>query len=110
MSEVDDVLLRLERTIAAREADTAEKSYTKSLLQAGPGKCAKKLGEEAVECALALVGEDREAVTNEAADVMYHLLVGLRSRNVAWADVLQVLEQRMGVSGHDEKASRAKST
>lgn len=101
-------LERLAATISDRRVSTADKSYTKSLLAAGPGKCAKKFGEEAVEFALAVVAEDQPAVESEAADVLYHLLVALEARDVALTDVLRKLEDRMGTSGHDEKASRGR--
>lgn len=101
-----DVLARLEAVIAARRSSTADASYTKSLLDAGAAKCAKKLGEEGVECALAVAGEPHEAVVNEAADVLFHLLVALAARDVPFSEVTACLDGRMGVSGHVEKASR----
>lgn len=104
----DDVLRRLAATIRQRRSETAEKSYTRQLLEAGPKRCAKKLGEEAVEAALAIAGEDDAAVKAEAADLLYHLLVALESRNVAVDDVLGILEGRMGTSGLAEKAARPK--
>lgn len=104
----DDTLERLAETIKARRAESAGKSYTRQLLDAGPFKCAKKFGEEAVEAVMAAAAQDQSALTAEAADVLYHLLVLLESRDVALADVLKVLRQREGTSGLDEKASRAK--
>ncbi|MEL6374435.1 MAG: phosphoribosyl-ATP diphosphatase [Pseudomonadota bacterium] len=103
-----DTLKALQATLAARRSETAERSYTRSLLEGGPTKCAKKFGEEAVELVIAGVGEDDAALTNEAADVVYHLLVLLEARGVAFDDVLGELERRMGTSGHDEKASRGR--
>lgn len=103
----DDVLLRLADTIRARRSDTAGQSYTRQLLDGGPVKCAKKLGEEAVETVIAAVHQDTTALKAEAADLLYHLLVVLEARDVALADVLAVLEGRMGTSGLAEKASRA---
>ncbi len=100
------ILATLSETIHARRASTAEKSYTRSLLDAGPPKCAKKFGEEAVELVIAATGEDDDALHNEAADVIYHLLVLLESRNSDLAPVLDVLNRRHGISGHEEKASR----
>jgi len=102
----DDVLTRLAATIHARRAESAGKSYTRQLLDAGPMKCAKKLGEEAVETVIAGVHQDDAALKAESADLLYHLLVLLEARGVALADVLSVLESRMGTSGLDEKASR----
>lgn len=102
----DDILKVLARTISARRAEAGERSYTRQLLDAGPKRCAKKLGEEAVETVIAALAEDDAALRNEAADLIYHLLVLLESRNIAIADVLVVLEKRMGTSGLAEKASR----
>ncbi|MCB1548186.1 MAG: phosphoribosyl-ATP diphosphatase [Hyphomicrobiaceae bacterium] len=102
----DDVLGRLAATIRARRAESAEKSYTRQLLEAGPARCAKKLGEEAVETVIAATGESRDALRAEAADLIYHLLVLLECREVDVADVLRELERRMGTSGLVEKASR----
>ncbi len=99
-------LERLEAEIALRRRSTAQKSYTKSLLDAGPGKIGDKVREEADEFARALVGESDERVISEAADVVYHLLVGLASRGTPFRAVLDVLARRAGTSGHDEKASR----
>lgn len=102
----DDVLKKLADLIRSRRDDTAAKSYTRQLLDGGPAKCAKKFGEEAVEAVIAAVHQDDAALRAEAADVLYHLLVVLEVRNVALADVLAVLEGRMGTSGLAEKASR----
>lgn len=102
----DLVLSRLADTIRARSDASAESSYTRSLLDGGAERCAKKFGEEAVETVIAAVSQDNDALKAEAADLIYHLLVLLQSRGVALDDVLAVLESRMGVSGHDEKARR----
>jgi len=102
----NDVLDRLAALIAARRAETADKSYTRQLLDAGPARCAKKLGEEAVEAAIAASSGSEQEVLSEAADVLYHLLVVLESRNVPLARVLQELDRRMGTSGLAEKAAR----
>ena len=102
-----DVLTELAATIAARRHSTAEKSYTKSLLDAGTARCAKKLGEEAVETVIAALSEDDAHLKAEAADLIYHLLVLLESRALAIGDVLGVLSARMGRSGVEEKISRS---
>ena len=102
-----DVLTELAATIAARRHSTAEKSYTKSLLDAGTARCAKKLGEEAVETVIAALSEDDAHLKAEAADLIYHLLVLLESRALAIGDVLDVLAARMGRSGVEEKISRS---
>src|SRR5688572_6266918 len=101
-----DVLSELAATIAARRHSSADKSYTRQLLDAGPARCAKKLGEEAVETVIAAIGEDDAHLKGEAADLIYHLLVLLEARGVAIGDVLEVLMVRMGRSGLEEKASR----
>ena len=93
--------------IVADRASTGDSgSYTVKLLAAGPGKCAKKFGEEAFEAALAAVAEDEKALTSEAADVLYHLLVMLRSRGVALEAVMAELQRRTAQGGLAEKASR----
>lgn len=102
----DDVLSRLAATIRARRAETADTSYTRQLLDGGPERCAKKLGEEAVETVIAGVGQSDDALRAEAADLIYHLLVLLEARGVAFDDVLAVLDERTGQSGLAEKASR----
>ncbi len=81
-------------------------SYTEKLLSAGPHKCAKKLGEEAVETVLAIASESDEEVAAETADLLYHLFVALRSRGVALDLVGEALAKRQGVSGIVEKNSR----
>jgi phosphoribosyl-ATP pyrophosphohydrolase len=105
----DDALQRLAATIHARRKETASKSYTRELLDAGPAHCAKKLGEEATETVIAALGQDARALTREAADLLYHLLVLLESRNVPLRDVMTELESRMGTSGLTEKAARGKA-
>jgi phosphoribosyl-ATP pyrophosphohydrolase len=104
-----DVLTQLAATIAARRHSAADKSYTKQLLDAGPARCAKKFGEEAVETVIAAMGEDDAHLKAEAADLIYHLLVLLEARSVAIGDVLELLQARMGRSGLEEKASRSHS-
>jgi phosphoribosyl-ATP pyrophosphohydrolase/phosphoribosyl-AMP cyclohydrolase len=100
------VLARLEAQIDARRSSTAAKSYTKSLFDGGAAAIGAKLREEADELARAVAGESEERVAAEAADVVYHLMVALRSRDVSWRDVLAVLEARSGTSGIDEKLAR----
>lgn len=102
-----DVLFRLAATIRARRAEASDRSYTRQLLDGGPERCAKKLGEEAVETVIAGVGESDDALRAEAADLLYHLLVLLEARGVALDDVLAVLDARTGQSGLAEKAARS---
>jgi len=92
--------------IKARREASAAQSYTKSLFDAGPARIAKKFGEEAVEAVIAALQGDKAALTLEAADVLYHLLVLIEARGVELADVLRELETRTRQSGLDEKASR----
>ena len=102
----DDVMGRLAGTIAARRAATGESSYTRQLLDAGVERCARKFGEEAIEMVVAALGTETKALASEAADVIYHLLVLLEARGVAWADVAQILDGRAGTSGLAEKTAR----
>jgi phosphoribosyl-ATP pyrophosphohydrolase len=99
-------LADLARIVAERAAAPATESYTAKLIAAGPAAAAKKLGEEAVEAALAAVQGDRGALTAEAADVLYHLLVVLQGAGVPLQDVMAELERRTAQSGLAEKASR----
>jgi phosphoribosyl-ATP pyrophosphohydrolase len=92
--------------VKERAAASPEISYTRKLLDKGVAHCAKKLGEEAVETALAAVVEDRGRLIAEAADLLYHLLVLLEARGVTLAEVEAALAERVGMSGLDEKASR----
>jgi phosphoribosyl-ATP pyrophosphohydrolase/phosphoribosyl-AMP cyclohydrolase len=96
----------LEAEIAARATASVERSYTKTLLDGGATTIGEKLREEADELARALEGESEERVASEAADVVYHLLVGLKLRNVPLRRVIEVLAERAGVSGLDEKRAR----
>ena len=92
--------------IAARAGEDTGDSWTATLLAKGPEKCAEKFGEEAVEAIIEAVKGDRAALTAEAADVLYHLLVMLKSRGVSLADVMAELARRQGTSGIAEKAAR----
>ena len=101
-----DVLERLADRIAERAAASPESSYTAKLVSQGLEKCAKKLGEEAVEAALAAMTGDRPHLTSEAADVLYHLLVLLKAADVPLGDVMGELEDRMEQGGLAEKRAR----
>ena len=104
-----DVLSNLFETILRRKGVSTEDSYTASLLAAGAERCAKKFGEEAVEAALAGAAADKARLTEEAADVLYHLLVLMAAAGVSPEDVASALTARQGQSGHAEKASRQSS-
>ncbi len=97
---------RLAATIHARKGADPESSRTAKLLSKGPEKCAEKFGEEAVEAIIEAVKGDRDRLTAEAADVLYHLLVMLAARDVTLEDVLAELDRREGTSGLSEKAAR----
>ena len=103
MSFTLDDLAAIIRDRAGADGGT---SYTKSLLDKGPARVAKKFGEEAVELVIAAVEGEAQPIVGEAADVLYHLLVLLQSRGVPPGDVLAELERRTAQSGHAEKASR----
>ncbi|MGJ5177989.1 phosphoribosyl-ATP diphosphatase [Bradyrhizobium oligotrophicum] len=92
--------------IDARATAGAEVSYTRKLLDKGPSQCAKKMGEEAVETVIAAVGTDRDHLISESADLLFHLLVLLKSRDVRLEEVEAALGKRTGQSGLEEKASR----
>jgi phosphoribosyl-ATP pyrophosphohydrolase/phosphoribosyl-AMP cyclohydrolase len=100
------LLPRLWAELHARKRDTSGRSYTRSLLDAGAAKIGAKIREEADELARAIAGESDERVVSEAADEIYHLLVGLLARGVDLRAVEAELARRFGVSGLAEKASR----
>ena len=103
-----DILRELETVIASRKSADPDSSWTAKLLSKGPEKCAEKFGEEAIEAIIAAAKNDRENLTYEAADVLYHMLVMLAARDVALDDVLNELARRQGLSGIAEKAARPK--
>ena len=96
----------LEARIRERAKASADVSYTRKLLDRGMTHCAKKLGEEAVETVMAAIGEDRERLKEEAADLLYHLLVVLHARGLPLAEVEAALAARTQQTGIEEKASR----
>ena len=96
----------LETRVHQRAAAAPEQSYTRKLIDKGVAHCAKKLGEEAVETALAAVTDDREHLIAETADLLYHLLVVLEARGIRLAEVEAALAARTAYSGLDEKAAR----
>jgi len=92
--------------VRERAQASADRSYTRVLLDKGVAHCAKKFGEEAVETIIAALGEDRERLIAEAADLLYHMLVLLESRGIALTEVEAALGARTGQSGLQEKAAR----
>lgn len=101
-----DTLHRLEATIAARRSADPSASWVAALTAKGRAKIAEKLGEEAIETVIAAMGDDPAALTHEAADLLFHLLVLLADAGIALDDVLAELDRRDGVSGLAEKAAR----
>jgi phosphoribosyl-ATP pyrophosphohydrolase len=99
-------LTDLEAIVAKRATSGDEASYTRKLVGKGMSRAAKKLGEEAVEAALAAVGGDRHELRAEAADVLYHLLVVLHMGGVPLDEVMSELQSRTVRTGLEEKASR----
>lgn len=101
-----DTLKRLEATIAARRTGDPSQSYVASLTAKGRAKIAQKVGEEAVETVIAAMAGNKESLTKEAADLIFHLGVLLADAGLSFDDVLAELDAREGVSGLAEKATR----
>ncbi len=93
-------------TIKARKSADPDSSWTAQLFAKGPEKCAEKFGEEAIEAIIEAIKDDKAALTSEAADVLYHLLVMIAARDVDLSDVMAELDRRQSQSGLAEKASR----
>ena len=100
-------LENLASIVAARAASGDPASYTANLVGKGIAACAQKLGEEAVEAAIAAALNDRESLKGEAADVLYHLLVLLHVCGVSYDEVTSELRRRTAQSGLQEKAGRS---
>lgn len=101
-----DMIGYLAMTIDARADGDGERSYTMTLLDKGPMHCGKKIAEEGAELAIALAAQSEAESAGEAADLLYHIFVGLRAKGVSLDQVADALRQRQGISGLDEKASR----
>jgi phosphoribosyl-ATP pyrophosphohydrolase len=97
---------RLFNTIASRKKADPSKSYTAKLLKKGVAQCAKKLGEESVETALAAVAKNKRALKSESADLIYHLLVVWAACGIKPRDVYAELARRERQSGLAEKERR----
>lgn len=106
MSKTADILAALEATLKARKHASASDSYVASLYAKGSRKIAQKVGEEAVETAMAVAAGDRHELVKESADLLFHLMVLLETEGLSLDDVAGELARREGISGHDEKASR----
>ncbi|HEY4344052.1 MAG TPA: phosphoribosyl-ATP diphosphatase [Parvibaculum sp.] len=98
---------RLFKVIASRKGADASSSYSAKLMAGGPALCARKLGEEAIETVIAVLGPDKQAIVSESADLLYHWLVTLAALDIEPAAVYVELARREGRSGLDEKASRS---
>jgi phosphoribosyl-ATP pyrophosphohydrolase len=96
----------LNQRVNERASASPDESYTARLLRDGIERCARKFGEEAVETIVSAVARDRNGVTLEAADVLYHLLVLLKAADISLDDVMAELDKRTAQSGLEEKASR----
>ena len=109
MNEIDAKILdRLFAVIESRKGADPSSSWTAKLLSGGPEEIAQKVGEESVETIIAALTRDKTALTNESADLLYHLLVLWAAKGVAPEDVWRALESRESKSGIAEKASRKK--
>ncbi|PJI37537.1 phosphoribosyl-ATP diphosphatase [Ferrovibrio sp.] len=106
MSENRDTLERLYETIKSRKGGDPAVSHTAKLFAKGRAKIAQKMGEEAVELAIAAVSETREEVISESADLVFHLLVLWAELGVTVEDVRAELRRREGQSGIEEKKAR----
>ena len=104
---MNKILERLDSTIKKRIAEAPNSSHTAKLFKKGPEKCAEKFGEEAVEAIIEAVKGNNKELISEAADVIFHYLVMLKSRNIKFADVLNELENRTNKSGLSEKKERS---
>lgn len=96
----------LEAIVAARALASPDESWTAKLIAAGPERCARKFGEEAVELVIAATKGERPEIVAESADVLFHLLVLLKARGVTLDEVMAELDRRSGQSGLAEKAQR----
>lgn len=105
----DFTLSDLETIVARRAQASPDESWTAKLFAAGQPKAAKKLGEEAVETVIAAIANDRKNLTDEAADLLYHLLVVLKIADIPLSEVMAVLEGRTRQSGLAEKAGRVQA-
>jgi phosphoribosyl-ATP pyrophosphohydrolase len=105
----NDVLERLAAIIKARRTADPEVSHTRRLLDETPLKPAKKVGEEAVEVAIAALAQDKKELVAETADLVYHLLVLLESREVTLDEVFAELERRMEATTRAQQSQKAAS-
>ena len=101
---MSNFLLELAKNIESRKTENVEKSYTSFLLSKGFSECLKKFKEESEEFSEAI--KNNTNIVHESADVIYHFLVTLESRNINFIEIIQELERRKKQSGHEEKKNR----
>ncbi len=104
---MSDILNQLFQVLQQRKQADADSSYVASLYQAGTDKILKKLGEEATETVIAGKGGDRQQIIYETADLWFHSMVLLAHNDIELQAVLDELDRRFGLSGHEEKARRS---
>ena len=105
---MSDVLQQLADVLESRKQQNADESYVASLYDKGLEAILKKVGEEATETVIAAMSGDKEKIIYETADLWFHTMVMLANAGLGPDDVLNELSRRVGVSGHEEKASRNK--
>ncbi|QSA96282.1 phosphoribosyl-ATP diphosphatase [Methylococcus sp. EFPC2] len=101
-----DVLSRLAEVLEQRKSQDPQSSYVASLYAKGLDTILKKVGEEATETVIAAKGGDKPQIVYEMADLWFHCLVLLAQQGLTPDDVLNELDRRFGLSGHEEKAAR----
>lgn len=106
MTSNTDIIHALFETIRSRKGADPSSSYTASLYAKGTAKIAQKVGEEAVETCIEALQGNKDAIAAESADLLFHLMVLWADQGLTPDDVLNVLQERQGTSGHEEKASR----
>ncbi len=105
---MSEVLNQLAEVLEQRKQESADKSYVASLYTKGLDHILKKIGEEATETVIAAKDGDKQQIVYETADLWFHSMVMLAHQGLGPEDVLQELQRRFGLSGHDEKAQRNK--
>jgi phosphoribosyl-ATP pyrophosphohydrolase len=110
--EHSNIVRELMTVIQSRRKLSSDESYTAKLLGAGLEKITRKVREESlelIEAAFETDAQSHQHVVNEAADVVYHMLVLLAAREIEWTEVEAELQRRFGISGLTEKAARVKN-
>ena len=103
---MSDILQNLARILEERKTASPDDSYVASLYAKGTDKILKKVGEEATEVVMAAKDADNDKLIHETADLWFHTLVMLSHAGLGPEDILQELDRRFGISGHEEKAAR----